>query len=266
MQSAHRLGLAVLACGFVFADAAKAALQVELGEVNTSVNVKPTTTANKWKLQTDPSVDPSITGPDFSTYIVGDGALSNSYDPTKFTLATNPTTSTYGLGFTVEGLGAYEVTGFTVEMNGGGTIKVQANATPGGPDVVTDTGTVNQGEAGVVEDVEYQLIPDRIADALPANMDQFFYEINLNQIGTNPNFDPGVVTVFGDAGSFLTVQPMNPGSGNPPITTLFNPTSGPGGGPNFQTNTNVPEPTSLGLLAIGAFGLLGRRRKVFRSL
>ncbi len=238
-------------------------MQVALGEVNTSVGVKPTTTANKWKLQTDPSED-STSVTDFSTYIVSSGALSNSYDPTKFQLDVDPNTLTYALGATVEGLGAYEVTSFEVLMKNGGFITVAANPTPGGPDILTPSGpNATGGEAGEVLDVHYQLIPDRKADALPANMDQFFYEINLVQIGNNPNFDPGVVTTFGDAGvAFFTVVPTNPTSPNPPITTLFNATSGPGGGPNFQTTSNVPEPTSLGLLGIAAISLLGRRRKV----
>jgi hypothetical protein len=261
MRFTRLCGLAILATGFALAGQAQAALQVVLGEVNTSVGIKPTTTANKWKLQTDPSVDPSVTNV-FDTYIPSEGSLCNSFDPTKFTLAVNPNTGTYGLGYTVEGLGAYEVIAFDVELTSGGYVDVHANPTPGGPDLVTLLGNTSGTPDGNILNIFYELLPDRVEDAAPADTDQLFYDINLNQIGTDPNFTPGVVTTFGNVNSFFTVVPTSGSpAGSVPITTDFSATGGIGGGPNFQSSSNVPEPTSLSLLTLGAVALAKRRNR-----
>jgi PEP-CTERM motif-containing protein len=261
MRFARLLGLTIFASGFALAGQAEAALQVVLGEVNTSVGIKPTTTANKWKLQTDPSVDPSVTNV-FDTYIPSEGSLCNSFDPTKFTLAVNPNTGTYGLGYTVDGLGAYEVLAFDVELTSGGYVDVHANPTPGGPDLVTLLGNTSGTPDGNILNIYYQLIPDRVEDAAPADTDQLFYEINLDQIGTSPTFTPGVVTTFGNVNSFFTVVPTSGSpAGSQPITTDFSATGGIGGGPNFQSSSNVPEPTSLSLLTLGAVALAKRRNR-----
>jgi hypothetical protein len=263
MRIARLFGLAILATGFALAGEAQAALQVVLGEVNTSVGIKPTTTANKWKLQTDPSVTPNANV--FDTYIPSEGSLCNSFDPTKFTLAVNPNTGTYGLGYTVDGLGAYEVIAFDVELTSGGYVDVHANPTPGGPDLVTLLGNTSGTPDGNILNIFYELIPDRVEDAAPADTDQLFYEINLNQIGTSPTFTPGVVTTFGNVNSFFTVVPTSGSpAGSVPITTNFSATGGIGGGPNFQSSSNVPEPTSLSLLGLGAVALAKRRNRTDR--
>ena len=261
MRFGHLFGLAALALGFAFACDAQAALQLALGEVNTSVGVKPTTTANKWKLQTDPEIDSSSTN-FLDNYIPVEGSLCNSYDPTKFTLDVNPNTGTYGLGYSVEGLGPYQVIGFDVLMNGGGFIDVHENPTPGGADIVTLLGNTTGGQSGEVLNIRYQIIADQVQNAGPVDLDQLFYELNLTQIGNSPTFDPGIVTTFGNVNSFLTINPTSGAApGSLPITTTFNATGGPDGGPNFQASNNVPEPTSLSLLAIGVLSLATRRNR-----
>jgi hypothetical protein len=237
------------------APAAQAALQVALGKANTSVGLLPTSTANKWKLQTDPAiVQNTVSGPDLSTYIPISGSLSNSYDPTKFTLAVNPLTMTYGLGDSVIGLGAYEVTSFDVQTKNGGLIDVKPNPADPNTDLITDittAGPVGGGESGNVLNVQFQLIPDRRALALPATVDQFFYELHLVQIGTGSNFNPGIGTAFPDGSSFLTDAPADPTNPSPAITT---PNTG------INSSTSVPEPAMVGLFAITAGTLLARRR------
>lgn len=265
MRFGHLCGLAFLALGFGLATSAQAALEVTLGEVNTSVGVKPTTTANKWKLQTDPEIDSSSTGPDLSQYIPVAGSLNNSYDPTKFHLAVDPTSNTYAIGATVDPLGPFIITSFDVLMNGGGFYNVQINPLNfNGPSLVTALGNVSGGESGQVLNITYELLNQQRGQASPVDVDQYFYEINLIQNTTDPNFTPGVVTTFGNVNSFLTIDPITDTDQTPAleITTTFNPTSGPGGGPNFQPSTNaVPEPTSLTLLAIGALTLASRRNR-----
>jgi PEP-CTERM motif len=271
MRFGHLCGLAVLALGFAFTYDAQAALQVTLGEVNTSVGVKPTSTKNKWALQTDPEINASSAGPNLDDYIPFQGSLCDSYDPTKFQLDTNPTTGQYDLGDTVQGMGPYEVFGFDVLMNGGGVVDVHANPL-GGPDLINLIGNTTGGEAGEVLNIQYELIPDRTNQAAPVDTDQFFYQINLTQIqdvtpddGVSPlasAFDPGVVTAFGNVNSFLTINTTNPNSGGlPSYTTTFSAT-GFNGGPNFIPSTNaVPEPTTLSLLAIGILSLATRRNR-----
>jgi len=262
MRIARLYALSILACGFLFASGAQAALEVTLGEVNTSVDIKPTSTLNKWKLETDPSIASPLTGPDLDDYIPVEGSLCDSYDPTKFQLATNPTTGTYGLGYTVQGEGPFEVTAFDVQMNDGGFISVQANPTPGGPDIVTLLGNTGGGESGNILNIMYQVIPDRTDEVAPADTDQLFYQVNLNQIGTSPSFTPGVVTAFGNVNSFLTISTTNTNSGgNPSYTTDFSATGGTGGGPNFTSSSNVPEPTTAVIGLFGIAGLLGRRSR-----
>ncbi len=244
---------------------AEAALQVALGEVNTSVGLAPTTTKNKWALQTDPAIDNSATtGPDLSQDIPMEGMLNNSFDPTKFTLDTdpfpNPTTVppapapgaiTYGLGFTVMGLGAYQVVGFKVETVGDGLISVQQNPTFGQPDIVT--GDIGGTPDGNILDIHFKLVPSMRNLALPATEDQLFYQINLTQIPDTTDFDPGVATTFVNNDSFLMIGPADPTA--PPGQNLM---TGPSG---INGSSNVPEPTSLSLLVLGAIGLANRRRR-----
>jgi PEP-CTERM motif len=268
MMLSGRFKSAVAVVGFALCClpcSTKAALQVELGEVNTSVGLAPTTTKNKWALQTDPAINnDTTTGPDLSQDIPMEGMLNNSFDPTKFTLDLdpfpNPTTVppapapgaiTYGLGFTVMGLGAYQVVGFEVETVGGGLISVQQNPTFGQPDVVT--GDIGGTPDGNILDIHFKLVPSMRNLALPATEDQLFYQINLTQIPTDPNFDPGVATTFVNNDSFLMIGPSDPSA--PPGQNIM---TGPSG---INGSSNVPEPTSLSLLGLGAISLVTRRRR-----
>ena len=234
----------------------RAALQVTLGEVNTSVGLKPTTTKNKWALQTDPASD----NPDLSQDIPMEGMLNNSFDPTKFTLdmdpfanplTTPPNAITYGLGFTVMGLGAYQVVGFEVETVGGGDISVQQNPTFGQPDLVT--GNIGGTPDGNILDIHFKLVPSMRNLALPATEDQLFYQINLTQIPTIENFDPGVATTFTNPDSFLMIGPADPSA--PPGGNLM---TGPSG---INGSSSVPEPTTLALLTLGSLTAASRRRR-----
>src|SRR5450432_2497213 len=132
MRFTTRIGIASAASIFGLAPLARGALQVALHEVNTSVGLLPTSTANKWKLQTDPA----IVDPVLSSYIPVNGSLCNSFDPTKFKLAVNPLSLTYALGDTVEGLGAYQVTQFDVETKNGGLVDVKQDPSDPTKDII----------------------------------------------------------------------------------------------------------------------------------
>ncbi|MDP9172459.1 MAG: PEP-CTERM sorting domain-containing protein [Planctomycetota bacterium] len=249
MHFSKKLGLAgALAC-LGWLPKAQAALQVALHHANTSVGILPTSTLNKWKLQTDPAIpDQNV-----ADYIPVAGSLCNSYDPTKFKLAVNPITGNYALGDTAVGLGPFEVTSFDVQTKNGGLIDVKIDPTNPKKDVITDTGDVGGGESGNVLNIAFDLIPDRIAEALPAVQDQLFFELNLVQIGPGAApFNPGLVTAFPDAKSFITIVPIDPLSNDPPQTT---PPEG------IDPSNNLPEPAASGLIVLGATGWLGRRRR-----
>lgn len=242
-----------------FASAAHGALEKELHEVNTSVGLLPTSATNDWKLETDPTLsiqnstdDTSLF--DLSTALPIEGMLDASFDPTKFQLALDPTTENFALGFSVQGLGAYDVVGFEVLLSTGGYVDVQE--TDGNPllDTVTDVGDTTGGvETGIVDDIHFVLDPSLKNLALLATEDQLFYQLNLVALGSGPGFDPGIGTAFAGPDSYLTVEDAN---GN--MDTTYN---DPDEGEYIFSSSTVPEPAAFGLLGMAAAGALRRRRK-----
>jgi hypothetical protein len=230
---------------------AQGALQVALGKVNTSVGVLPTSVTNKWKLETDPAFTPSD-DIDLSTYVPIDGELSDTYDPTKFMLATDDD-GNYGLETSVVGVGPYQVTGFDVLMNGGGNVSVQENPSDPETDTITKTGTTDEGEFGEIDDIQFALIADERSQAMPATVDQVFYDINLVTIGPGGDgFVPGIVTAFPGPDGFLTIGSNDPNADPLTITT---PSA------DINSSTNVPEPLSISFFTAGALGAIYRRRR-----
>ena len=186
--------------------------------------------------------------------------LNNSFDTSKFTLdmdpfpnplTTPPNAITYGLGYTVMGMGAYTVIGFEVETVGGGLIDVQQNPTAGQPDLVT--GNIGGTPDGNILDIHFKLDPSRRNLALPATEDQYFYQVNLTQIPTTDTFDPGVATTYTNPDSFVMISPSDPSA--PPTDDLM---TGPSG---IAGSSSVPEPTSLALLTLASLAAASRRRR-----
>ncbi len=261
MTVKRKTGLLGGALCFALAPLAHGAAEVALHEANTSVGLKPTNATNEWKLETDPAmtmVDPDDSNPGPTTplqnYIYTSGSLCDTYDPSQFHLMVNPNTDNYDLGWSVIGDDPFQVTGFEVLTNDGGLVDVQENPSNPAQSIVTDdttNGPVGGGEAGEVENITFVLTPDLAFEALPATMDQFFYDINLV-----PNFETGPIindvlyTCTTDSQSELTIAPNTPGDSDPPEITTFQ---------NINGST-LPEPSSLSLLFFGAFGLLRRRK------
>jgi hypothetical protein len=238
-----------------FAPVARAALETAQKEVNTSIGVQPTSTANKYKLITDPTVTVTNPAPDGvapifdpSLYIPISGAFATLYDPTKQHLATNAD-GQYATGVTVEGILPFQVLGFDVLMNGGGNIQVEVDPSNPAADIVTPTGDVTDGEAGEVDDIQFALIGDLRGTALTANLDQNFYDVVLLD---NPGVTgPPSGTVEGGPGGFLTIGPVDPNNPNSPedVTSQdINPMS-------------TPEPGSAVLMLVSASFMGLRRRK-----
>ncbi|HEX4054871.1 MAG TPA: PEP-CTERM sorting domain-containing protein [Tepidisphaeraceae bacterium] len=254
---ASAIAATMLCLGFV--SVAHGALEKELHEVNTSVGLLPTSATNVWKLETDPvlsiqnSPDSLTSGFDLSTAIPIEGMLDASFDPTKFQLALDPGNE-FALGYSVQGLGAYSVTGFEVLLSTGGYVDVQE--TNGNPleDTVMDVGDTQGGvETGVVDDIHFVLQSSLKNLALLATQDQLFYQLNLVAIGGGPGFDPGIGMTFAGPDSFLTVEDAN---GNMDTTT-----NDPDGGQYIYSSSTVPEPATIGLLGLASAGLLRRRQK-----
>lgn len=232
---------------------AQGAAETALKEVNTSIGVVGTTSANKWKLITDPAI--TVTNPtpdgsaifDPSLYIPISGAFANLYDPTKQHLATDAD-GQYATGVTVEGVLPFQVLGFDVLMKGGGDIKVEVDPTNPAADIVTPTGDVTDGEAGEVDDIQFALIGDLRGDALTANLDQNFFDVVLLN---NPGVTgPPTGTVEGGPGGSLTIGPVDPTNPNSPddVTTQ-----------DIDT-VITPEPGSAVLMLVSA-GFMGLRRR-----
>jgi hypothetical protein len=246
MRISHRLGAAALAACLALPVAAHAALEKALNEADTSTGLLPTSTLNKWKLQTDPAIVNSSVVPsvDLSTYEPVMGSLCDSFDPTEFALDMNPSTEQYGLGYSVVGLGAFEVTQFTVQLTDG-SVNVKAGAKPGDPDIVTQTG--GGTPTGNVLDIDFQLRTDGVPQ--PANQDQLFYELELTQIGEGNPYNPGGQT-FPDSNSFITIEPIGGGT---PVTIINDPTN-PTNPEFIDSSTSVPEPGSAKIM-LGAGGM-----------
>jgi hypothetical protein len=271
MLFSGRSSIVVLSISLGIASAAKAGLEKELGEVDTSVGLtkaNAVTATQKWELTTDPQDSTMDIGPldslDMYPLI---GSLNNSWDPTKFNLATDtnpnavnqyPTENPlfFALGYTVMGVGPFEVTSFTVDMtgddpgDGGGSITVSENDSNPGVDNITDTGDYLGTPTGVITDVVYQVIPSDRDEELTVANDQDFYQINLFEIGNDPNFDPGVGTADVGPDSYLTVTDFDGNTQTIPSADIM---------PSV-----TPEPASAALLGMAAIGLLARRRPRIR--
>jgi hypothetical protein len=269
MLFSGRSSIVVLSISLGIASAAKAGLEKELGEVDTSVGLtkaNAVTATQKWELTTDP-LDPVLQEDSSLDMYPLIGSLNNSWDPTKFNLATDtdpnavnqyPTENPlfFALGYTVMGVGPFEVTSFTVDMtgddpgDGGGSITVSENDADPGVDSISDTGDYLGTPTGMITDVVYQVIPSDRDEELTIANDQDFYQINLFQIGTDPNFDPGIATASAGPDSYLDVTDFDG-------TTVPIPSSD-------IMPSQTPEPASAALLGMAAIGLLARRRPRIR--
>jgi PEP-CTERM motif len=257
---ALRVTLASALC-LGFASTAHAALEAELHEVNTSVGLAPTSASNEWALITDPSMAATTTNP-LSIYIPEEGMLDNSFNPNDFQLAVSPYTNTFALGYSVQGVGAFEVTSFAVQMSGGGYYDVVQDPDNPNNSVVSAQGNVSGTETGVVDDIFFELNGSEVNQVLPATEDQNFFQLNLVPV-TAPadspdSFNPGIGTVFADSSSFFTIIPANPDDTTDP-TIITNFSDG-----TINGSSTVPEPGTLGLIALSALGgLAARRRSTF---
>jgi hypothetical protein len=249
-----------LSCVAVTSGTAQAALEVALHEVNTSVGLKATNATNQWKLQTDPQVN----DPDSSLVPLA-GALDNTYDPTQFSLDVGPGGNPllaegvpdYQLGYSVQGDDPFKVTSFDVFYNNGGYYHVSASSDPRF-DNVTPVDEPSGGEAGLVEHINFVLDPSLKNEVLPANQDQNFFELNLTALENTPNIIPMSYSTGGSPGDFVTIG--DPGDGANTHTITFGGTGDDGDPVVFQTSY-LPEPTAVGVLCIGAFGLMSRKKK-----
>jgi hypothetical protein len=254
-----------LSCVAVTAGTAHAALEVALHEVNTSVGLKPTNATNQWKLQTDPEIE---NGSSATVLVPLAGALDTTYDPSEFALDVDPTsnpliipttpiTPNYQLGYSVQGIDPFKVTSFDVYDTNGGFYHVAASSNPLFDTVTPEPNSQNQLpngiEAGLIAHINFVLDPSLKNEVLPATVDQLFYEANLTALHPPPNMNNPKDGTSGSPGDFLTVGDPNDNTNTTTITfgdpgVIFVPSA-------------LPEPTAVGLLCIGAAGLMGRRRK-----
>ena len=263
------------ACAVVLASAgfAHAGEQVELGLVNTSVGLKPTSTKNKLKLITDPAVQPtaSSTG-NPADYIPVEGMLNNYFDPTKFSLDTSPSTGTFSTdGSTAAGIAPYEVLGFEVQTIDGGLINVQDNGLGG--DTITKVtsgpldptnGPVGGGESGNVYDIHFKIVNNEIASTPPltSDQDQNFYQLFLTQLtnSSDPGYYSAFATNFADDpadSSFVTFAPSTAASGlGLPNVTVNSPYINP---------ASVPEASTACFLGLAGLTLFARHRRAKRE-
>jgi hypothetical protein len=262
MRTAIR-GLAIISLScFLAAPAAQAALEVAAGKVNTSVGLTKAnakTATQQWQLETDPQM---TTGPilpesdqTLGNYFPVSGVMDNTFDPTQYQLETDPS-GNFALGYSVYGIDPFQVTSFKVVcldtetgLNDGSYFEVDATTNPL-VDTVTTFGDPNpNAETGQVDDITYSLISSAKGpnSPLPITQDQLFFGLNLIALEDTPNINPQLYSAFGGPNGTLTISD---GGGN------TNTVSGPD---NFTTSY-VPEPASGALLAVGALGLLKRRR------
>jgi hypothetical protein len=272
-MSLRKWGLLSCAMMLALPGFSMAAQQLVLGLVNTSVGVKATSTKNKFRLETDPTLTGSSVAVDNPADLIPtEGLLNNSFDTSQFTLVTDPNTGTYGLGASVQGVAPYEVLGFDVQTVDGGVIDVTDNGI-GGSTVAPDTTlgdegvtkgpdgaapAVGGGETGNVFDIHFKIVSDENTpptQALPSNEDQVFYNLFLNQSGDNPL--GSIDTTFSDPTSYVTFAPMTGVVGETPETVTF---------PNIISSSTVPEVSSAGFLGFVGLTLILRRRKAAKEL
>jgi hypothetical protein len=244
---------------------AHGAAETALKEANTSIGVLPTNTTNKWKLITDPAVntpvpantpDSNQVSIDPNDYIVIGGNLENTFDPTQVHILQD-NTGNYATGVSVEGILPYEILGFDVVTKDGGSVDVSVNPANPAVDIITDdttNGPVGGGESGTVDNIKFALIGDLRGDAVTAINDANFFDLVLidNEGFTGP---PTTGTVTGGPGGEIDLGPTDPTDPNIVPIVIINP----------QT-LSVPEPSSIGLLLLGASALGLRRRNATAAI
>jgi hypothetical protein len=258
----------IFACTIVLAAGAfaRAGEQKELGLVDTSIGLKPTSTKKKLALITDPVLKSADPGLSPSDYIPVEGLLDNHFDPTEFQLDTSPATGTFSTdGSTVAGIAPYEVLGFEVQTIDGGLINVQDNGQGG--DAVTQVtsgsfdpsgGPVGGGETGNVYDIHFKIVNNEESTNPPltSDQDQDFYQLFLTQIGTDL---PGDDTVFTTPDSFVTFAESPAATADgvdaPPETVTFGQIQG----------AVIPEASTAAFLGLAGTTLLMRRRRAKRE-
>jgi hypothetical protein len=266
MLHKHRSWTLLSLCCLGVAPAANAALEVKLHEVNTSVGLAPINATNEWKLETDPSTTPDSA--DDSTVLPIAGALDNMYDPSQFQLALDPNTNplitpatpatpNYELGYSVQSIEPFIVTSFDVYDTNGGYYHVADSSNPLF-DTVTPENDPNGVEAGIVDNITWELNPSEQNLALPATEDQDFFQLNLVPTENIPTIFPLDYETFGGPGSFFAVGDPNDPSNT---TTLTFGGLDPNGLPVVFNPAYLPEPSTLGVLLIGCAGLLARKKR-----
>jgi hypothetical protein len=261
---------------------ANAALEIAAHKASTSTTLAHTA-ANAWALETDPAISnaPGEDTPPLMDYFYLGGNLQNTYDPSQFTLNTDPN-GYPTLQTSVSGLGDYLVTGFTVDYfanpNGfkdpGGvsdtyqgtdgvpeypSITVTAASLTLNPDADGNLPDINL-PVGEVDDITFELnsvVEDGLINSADdqgepnVTVDQFFFQLNLTG-SVNPTIIPSLYTSSGGQNGLLTYfdPDLNPNDPNYLMTTV---------NPNINPS-QIPEPASISLLAISGVGLLGRRR------
>ena len=202
MRASLRGIVSIISLGFCLytAPSAFGAAAVALGKVNTSLGVVPNTVTNKWKLQADPAIASSNSGPTSrpspTDPIFVFGSLSVSYDPTILTLATVSNKGKIGcINYltAVQGMGDYVVTGYDILTNDGGYYQVDLTNCR---HPVTLVGNVGGGEAGEVFDIQFQVNKCEVKTVPIDTTDQFFFVVNLSTITGQGTDDPGLASIF----------------------------------------------------------------------
>jgi hypothetical protein len=238
-------GLTAAAVCLGIAPVAHAALEKSLHEADTSIGLLPTNATNIWKLETDPVV-PDTTDLNIQDYIPVSGVLNNTYDATQFHLALDPVTNNYALGYSVESIEPFQVTSFDVVFNNGGYDAVSQTADPTVP-VVTPINDPSGGEAGIVDNITFAVVPSEENEDLPANQDQDFFFLNLL---SNSGGAPLIVPFdYSASGGSITIEIP----GEPSSTMTISGTD--------VITSYVPEPSTVGVFSIVAAGLFMRPKK-----
>lgn len=292
MSVVRNISGAIICYCCLFSPRANAALEVAAKKANTSIGLAHTA-ANAWALETDPAIttagSQSNSGddaPPLSDYFFLNGSLSNTYDPSVFTLDTDPN-GLPSIANSVSGLDGFEVTSFTVDYfanpagntdpggktdsYAGGYPSITVTLSPTANDPLADTLTFNPDADGNEPDINLPVgevtginfvLESQVDSALSlgggtsqqldATQDQFFFQLNLTGPSNPPPLNNPLYTAFAGPNDFLN---------------LFDPGLSPDD-PNYETTTTdigaseLPEPAGLSLLAATTlFGLHRRRRQ-----
>lgn len=250
------------------ASSANAALEVAAHKVNTSAKLAHTA-ANAWALETDPSEDTATGAPVDPSFYATSGEFNNTYDTSQFFLETD-SIGDYALGASVKGVGDYQVTSFDVLFKG---LDSEDNYNSGYPYIhvyqdipghsafqIVDNGIGDSPNLsdplGAVDHIMFNLVASDDPSTYPSiTSDPFFFTLVLGSYSDNPTMTPGMNMVTVDDTSFLNIG--DPGGDT--INTPYDPTAY-FGAPTIDGSDAVPEPAGASLLAIGAAGILARRR------